>query len=97
MKTDFIQANEVKLQYFEHGEGPEVLVLVHGYQSSGRIWQLMQEALDPARFRTIAIIIPDTKEHNHKWESSAYICIIRIDSHKDNPIKLSILNAVFSR
>jgi len=42
-------------------------------------------------------IIPDTKEHNHKWESSAYICIIRIDSHKDNPIKLSILNAVFSR
>jgi pimeloyl-ACP methyl ester carboxylesterase len=55
MKTDFIQANEVKLQYFEHGESPEVLVLVHGYQSSGRIWQLMQEALDPARFRTIAI------------------------------------------
>lgn len=55
MKTDFLQANEVRLQYFEHGEGPEVLVLVHGYQSSGRIWQLMQEALDPSRFRTIAI------------------------------------------
>ena len=55
MKTDFLQANEVRLQYFEHGEGPEVLVLVHGYQSSGRVWQLMQEALDPARFRTLAI------------------------------------------
>jgi pimeloyl-ACP methyl ester carboxylesterase len=55
MKTDFLQANDVRLQYFEHGEGPEVLVLVHGYQSSGRIWQLMQDALDPARFRTIAI------------------------------------------
>jgi branched-chain amino acid transport system permease protein len=55
MRTDFLQANDVQLQYFEHGTGPEVLVLVHGYQSSGRIWQLMQEALDPARFRTIAI------------------------------------------
>lgn len=55
MKTDFLQANDVKLQYFEHGEGPEVLLLVHGYQSSGRIWQLMQEALEPTRFRTIAI------------------------------------------
>lgn len=55
MKTDFLQANEVKLQYFERGEGTEVLVLVHGYQSSGRIWQLMQEALDPRRFRSIAL------------------------------------------
>jgi branched-chain amino acid transport system permease protein len=55
MKTDFLQANEVRLQYFEQGEGPEILVLVHGYQSSGRIWQLMQESLDSVRFRTIAI------------------------------------------
>ncbi len=55
MKTDFLQANDVRLQYFEHGTGPEVFVLVHGYQYSGRIWQLMQESLDPARFRTIAI------------------------------------------
>jgi fructoselysine-6-P-deglycase FrlB-like protein len=50
-----------------------------------------------ARQPITIVIIPDTKEHNHKWKSSAYICIIRIDSHKDNPIKLSILNAVFSR
>ena len=41
MKTDLVQAHDVKLQYFEHGSGPEVLVLVHGYRSSGRIWQLM--------------------------------------------------------
>ena len=55
MRTDFVQAGDVKLQYFEHGEGPELLVLVHGYRSSGRIWQLMQEAMDPTRFRTLAI------------------------------------------
>jgi len=28
---------------------------VHGYQTSGRIWQLTQEALDPAQYHTIAI------------------------------------------
>jgi branched-chain amino acid transport system permease protein len=55
MKTDFVQAGDVKLQYFEHGEGPELLVLVHGYRSSGRIWQLAQEALDASRFHSIAI------------------------------------------
>ena len=47
MRTNFVQAGTVKLQYFEHGTGPEQLVLVHGYRSSGRIWRLVQEALDP--------------------------------------------------
>jgi len=55
MKTDFLQANDVRLQYFEQGEGSEILLLVHGYQSSGRIWQLMQDAMDTTRFRTIAL------------------------------------------
>ena len=55
MRTDFVQTGDVKLQYFEHGAGPELLVLVHGYRSSARIWRLVQEALDPARFRSLAI------------------------------------------
>lgn len=54
MHADFVQAGAVKLQYFEHGTGPELLVLVHGYQTSGRIWRLVQEALDPTRFRSVA-------------------------------------------
>jgi pimeloyl-ACP methyl ester carboxylesterase len=55
MKQGFVQAGNTKLQYFENGHGPELLVLVHGYRSSGRIWQLTQEALDGTRFRSIAI------------------------------------------
>lgn len=55
MQTSFVQAGDVRLQYFEHGNGPETLLLVHGYRSSARIWRLMQEALDPARYRTVAI------------------------------------------
>src|SRR5215470_12996530 len=55
MRTDFVQAGAVKLQFFEHGAGPELLVLVHGYQSSGRIWRLVQEALDQTRFRSMAL------------------------------------------
>lgn len=54
MKMDYVQAGPVRLQYFEHGQGPELVVLVHGYQSSGRIWRLAQESLDPSRFRSIA-------------------------------------------
>ena len=55
MQTDFVQAGDVKLQCFTHGEGSEVVLLVHGYRSSGRIWRLMQEALDTTRFRSIAL------------------------------------------
>ena len=55
MKEAFVQAGNARLQYFEHGNGPELLVLVHGYRSSGRIWQLTQEALDTTRFRSLAI------------------------------------------
>ncbi|MBI2886298.1 MAG: alpha/beta hydrolase [Chloroflexi bacterium] len=54
MQAGFVQAGRVRLRYFEHGQGQELVVLVHGYQSSGRIWRLAQEALDPARFRSIA-------------------------------------------
>lgn len=51
----FIQSDTIRWQCFEHGHGRETLVLVHGYQTSGRIWRLTQEALDPAHYRTIAI------------------------------------------
>ena len=43
------------LQYFTHGQGPEVVVFVHGHGASARIWRLTQEALGPHWFRTIAI------------------------------------------
>jgi branched-chain amino acid transport system permease protein len=55
MQTGFVQAGDVRLQYFEHGTGPELLVLAHGYRSSAHIWRLVQEALDPTRFRSVAI------------------------------------------
>lgn len=55
MQSAFVQAGSVRLQYFEHGIGPETIVLVHGYTASARIWSAMQERLDPARFRVLAL------------------------------------------
>ena len=55
MQTDFVQAGRVRLQVFCHGTGPNVIVLVHGYRASGRVWRIVQESLDERRFRTIAI------------------------------------------
>lgn len=55
MDTDFVQTGSVRLQTFSRGHGPHTIVLVHGYRMSGRVWQLVQEALDADRFRTIAI------------------------------------------
>ena len=55
MDSNFVQAGEVKLQYYQHGSGPEDVLLVHGYASSARLWHLTMEQLDPARFRVIAV------------------------------------------
>ena len=55
MDSRFVQAGDVKLQYYQHGHGAEELVLVHGYVSSGRIWRLTMEQLDPDQFSVIAL------------------------------------------
>src|ERR1700722_6179760 len=51
----FAQLSKVRLEYFQHGEGPERVVLIHGFQASAAIWRLVQEALPADRFTSIAI------------------------------------------
>ena len=55
MESGFLRAGAVRLEYFSRGRGPEAIVFVHGYQASARVWRLVQEALDPERYRTIAL------------------------------------------
>jgi branched-chain amino acid transport system permease protein len=50
----YAQLSQVRLHYYERGHGPETLLLVHGFQMSGRVWQLVQQALPEDRYRTIA-------------------------------------------
>ena len=50
-----IRLSDVSLEYFEHGNGPHTVVLVHGYQASARIWHGVQQALPASRYRSIAV------------------------------------------
>ncbi len=60
MESKFVQAGDVSLQYYEEGNGPETIVLVHGYASSAVLWrytieQLAKERINGgSRFRIIA-------------------------------------------
>jgi pimeloyl-ACP methyl ester carboxylesterase len=51
----FVQLAHARLHYYEHGSGPEVVVFVHGFEGSGRVWQLTQERLPGDRYYSIAI------------------------------------------
>jgi branched-chain amino acid transport system permease protein len=51
----FAQLSRIRLEYFPHGEGPEKVLLIHGFQSSGRIWRMVQEALPADRYTSIAV------------------------------------------
>lgn len=55
MESKFVQAGEIRLQYYLHGQGPETVLLVHGFVSSARLWRLAMERMDPSRFRVIAL------------------------------------------
>jgi non-heme chloroperoxidase len=72
MQTSFVQAGPVRLQYFTHGDGPQTVVLVHGYTASGRIWRLVQEALDPARYRTIAFSNRGAGDSDHTGQPADF-------------------------
>ena len=55
MESGFVQAGDVRLQYLEEGDGPETVVLVHGYASSAILWRYTMERLAASgRFRVIA-------------------------------------------
>ena len=58
MRSDFVQAGSVRLQFFESSprlETPETIVLVHGYSSNAPIWRYTVERLERhGRFRVIA-------------------------------------------
>ncbi len=47
--------SKVSLEYFPHGQGPERVVFIHGFQASARIWQMVQQALPAACYSSIAI------------------------------------------
>ncbi len=51
----FAQLSKVRLEYFEHGRGPERVVFIHGFQASAPIWRMTQQALPADRYASIAI------------------------------------------
>jgi branched-chain amino acid transport system permease protein len=51
----FAQLSKVRLEYFPHGDGPEKVVFIHGFQASARIWQVTQQALPADRYQSIAV------------------------------------------
>jgi branched-chain amino acid transport system permease protein len=51
----FAQLSRVRLEYFAHGDGPERVVFIHGFEASARIWGLVQAALPQGRYTSIAI------------------------------------------
>ncbi len=55
MGSRFVQAGQVRLEYFEQGHGLDTLVLVHGYASSAAIWRYTLEFLLEERFRVIVL------------------------------------------
>ncbi len=49
----YAQLSRVRMHYYEYGDraaATELVVFVHGFQASGRIWQLVQEQLPPGYF-----------------------------------------------
>lgn len=69
----FADLNSVRMQYSETGVGPERVLFVHGFQSSGRIWEPVQQRLPP-RLRTIAVYNRGAGETTAPPDESDFSC-----------------------
>lgn len=67
-----LQLSRVRMHYFEYGHGPEVVLFIHGFQASARIWQLVQEALPADRYHTYALNNRGAGETDAPEDDAAY-------------------------
>jgi branched-chain amino acid transport system permease protein len=51
----FAQLSNVRLEYVVHGQGPERILFIHGFQASARIWEKVQKALPAERYTSVAL------------------------------------------
>ena len=73
MESKMVQADDVNLQYFEEGRGPETVVLVHGFASNAAIWRYTIERLAGAgSFRVIALNNRGAGDSDRSEFESAY-------------------------
>lgn len=78
MTSQFINVNDVKLHYYEEGEGAAILML-HGFPTSGYLWRNVMPELSKD-YRVIALDLPgfgqSDKSHNLSYSFNFYDKII---------------------
>src|SRR5918912_67734 len=79
----YARLSQARLHYNEHGHGPETILLAHGFQMSGRVWQLVQQALPEDRYRTIAPDLRGAGETDAPADEAAYgVDVFAADVHE---------------
>ena len=68
----FAQLSKVRLEYFSHGQGPERILFIHGFQASARIWEKVQRALPAERYTSVAINNRGAGQSDAPPDESAY-------------------------
>lgn len=78
MTSQFIKVHNVKLHYYEEGEG-KVILMLHGFPTSGYLWRNVIPELSK-KFRVIAMDLPgfgqSDKSHEHSYSFNFYDKII---------------------
>lgn len=72
----YAQLSRIRMHYYENGDragAAEKLVFVHGFQASGRIWQLVQEQLPPSYY-SIAVNNRGAGETEAPSEEAGFGC-----------------------
>src|SRR5689334_6771306 len=68
----FAQLSKVRLEYFSHGQGPERILFIHGFQASARIWEKVQQALPAERYTSVAVNNRGAGQSDAPPDESAY-------------------------
>jgi pimeloyl-ACP methyl ester carboxylesterase len=85
--------NHATSPVYNFGEGPTVLLVLHGWGSSIKSWEPLLEQIDATKFTVYFLELPgfgDSKEPNEGWFVSDYLAFVKKFSQNLNPTYLLV-------
>ena len=100
----FVPVRGKQLEYLDSGDGETPIILIHGAGSSALIWHQVQQHLENASLRTLALSLPgaggsDAPDDVDDYNSDAYAADIRgaldqLDIHRCVLVGHSLLSLI---
>ncbi len=97
MRSFFLELNGANIHCLRFGEGPQLLVALHGFGDRARLFAILEEALSE-RYTVVAIDLPfhgQTEWPKRTFSKSDLLAVVRQIMHREGAERLSLMGYSF--